>query len=85
MNFTLELNTKKLNAVADALQIVAENINIERHNQQQNLNNAEQLNLRTELDGGIMDARIDQTKSLLKFLTMQEDLLQSILKMARTK
>ena len=84
MNFTLNLNTKKLEAITSALKVVGDNINVERHNQQERLEHLRKLNLST--DGGntgIMDIQIEQHKSMLKFLATQEELLLEIIKLGK--
>jgi len=82
MNFTLNLNTKKLEAMTNALKVIGDNINVERHNQQQKLETLRKLNLSADGgENGIMDLQIEQNKSMLKFLATQEELLLEIIQM----
>ena len=84
MNFTLNLNTKKLEAMTTALQVVGDNINVERHNQEARLDNLRKLNLSTDGgEHGIMDIQIEHNKSMLKFLASQEELLLEIIKLGK--
>ena len=82
MNFTLELNKKKLDAVASAIKVVADNINTQIRLDQQELKSLEQLNLSTEEMGGIKDLEIQKIKSNIQFLQSQEGVLLEVVKLA---
>ena len=82
MNFTLELNKKKLESIASAVQVVAENINTQIRLDQQHLKQLEQLNLSTSEMGGIKDLEIEKLNSNIKFLQSQEGVLLEIIKLA---
>ena len=82
MNFTLELNKKKLESIASAVQVVAENINTQIRLDQQHLKQLEQLNLSTSEMGGIKDFEIEKINSNLRFLKSQEGILLEIVKLA---
>tara|TARA_R100000664_G_scaffold22823_1_gene32341 strand:- start:571 stop:825 length:255 start_codon:yes stop_codon:yes gene_type:complete len=82
MNFTLELNKKKLDAIASAVQVVAENINTQIRLDQVHLKSIEQLNLSTSEMGGIKDLEIQKLNSNIKFLQSQEGVLLEIIKLA---
>lgn len=82
MNFTLELNKKKLESIASAVQVVAENINTQIRLDQQHLKQLEQLNLSTSEMGGIKDFEIEKINSNLRFLKSQEGVLLEIIKLA---
>lgn len=82
MNFTLELNKKKLESIASAVQVVAENINTQIRLDQQHVKKLEQLNLSTSEMGGIKDFEIEKLNSNLRFLKSQEGILLEIIKLA---
>jgi len=73
-----EFNKEKLSVASTSLSVVANNMNIEIYNQKASLKLLETLNL-TSGDTGLMDLQIQQTKSLIKFLETQENLMQSII------
>ena len=82
MNFTLELNKTKLDAVASTIKVVADNINTQIRLDQQHLKQLEQLNLSTSEMGGIKDIEIEKLKSNIRFLKSQEDVLLEVIKLA---
>lgn len=81
MNFTLELNKQKLGVIASSLKVVGNNLNIEIYNSKATLQLLETLNISSG-DTGLMEDQITKTKSSIKFLETQQDLIQSIIKLA---
>ena len=78
----IELNKKKLESIASAVQVVAETINTQIRLDQQHLKQLEQLNLSTSEMGGIKDFEIEKINSNLRFLKSQEGVLLEIIKLA---
>ena len=72
-----EFNRKKLALVSSSLTLVSQNINVEIYNQKASLKLLDTLNLSTG-DAGLMDMQMEQTRSLIKFLKAQQDLINKV-------
>ena len=78
---TFEFNKEKLSVVSKSLRVVAQNMNIEAHNQKASLKLLETLNLSSG-DTGLMDMQMEQVRSNIKFIDTQLDLILSLHKLA---
>ena len=72
-----EFNRKKLSLVSSSLQVVGLNINVEIYNQEASLKLLDALNLSVG-DDGVLDMQMEQTRSLIKFLKAQQDLINKV-------
>jgi len=72
-----EFNRKKLALVSSSLTLVSQNINVEIYNQKASLKLLDTLNLSTG-DAGLMDMQMEQARSLIKFLEVQQDMIQKV-------
>ena len=72
-----EFNKKKLALVSNSLALVSQNINVEIYNQKASLKLLDTLNLSTG-DAGLMDMQMEQARSLIKFLEVQQDMIQKV-------
>ena len=77
---TFEFNKEKLSVVSESLRVVAQNMNIESHNQKASLKLLETLNLRAG-DSGLMDMQMEQVRSNIKFIDSQLDIILSLHKL----
>jgi DNA-binding NarL/FixJ family response regulator len=73
----IEFNKKKLGLVSASLTLVLQNINVEIYNQKASLKLLDTLNLSTG-DAGLMDMQMEQARSLIKFLEVQQDMIQKV-------
>jgi len=72
-----EFNRKKLALVSSSLTLVSQNINVEIYNQKASLKLLDTLNLSTG-DAGLMDMQMEHARSLIKFLEVQQDMIQKV-------
>ena len=72
-----EFNRKKLALVSNSLALVSQNINVEIYNQKASLKLLDTLNLSTG-DAGLMDMQMEHARSLIKFLEVQQDMIQKV-------
>ena len=77
----IERNTKKLTAIADGLNLVAESLNLEVHSKKSQLIVLEQMNLSVN-DNGILDDQVNKLKDDVKFIDAQLELVQSCISVA---
>ena len=72
-----EFNKKKLALVSSSLTLVSQNINVEIYNQKASLKLLDTLNLNVG-DVGLMDMQMEKARSLIKFLEVQQDMIQKV-------
>jgi len=72
-----EFNKKKLALVSNSLALVSQNINVEIYNQKVSLKLLDTLNLNVG-DVGLMDMQMEKARSLIKFLEVQQDMIQKV-------
>ena len=77
---TFEFNKEKLSVVSKSLRVVAQNMNLEAHNQKASLKLLETLNLSAG-DTGLMDMQMEQVRSNIKFIDSQLDIILSLHKL----